>query len=215
MVALSHMRPWLADHEKDWAFAKDIAQRLWPAEDTKVTAQEYVRAITIADAYGFIAAKLAMLYFGIAHSIPLHRLHPATAERDAIELWWPWGRPAQLIAAGPAVTKARAPKAVLDPAIITTKRPHNVVREVIERTGIDRTTPQRMTAELRADMRQKRFSQAWKLLQQGETLAAVARAVDLSPSRISAMFKGKTFPTKRLKRNHTGSPEPSVASRQR
>jgi hypothetical protein len=35
------------------------------------------------------------------------------------------------------------------------------------------------------------------LLRHGEARAEVARLVGLSPSRISAMFKGQTFPTKK------------------
>jgi len=88
-------------------------------------------------------------------------------------------------------------KKVLDPSIITAKRPQDVVHEVIKRTGINRTTAQRMTAKLRAEMRMKRRDLAMSMLRNGKTRVEVARAVSLSPSRISAMFKGQTFPTKK------------------
>jgi Holliday junction resolvasome RuvABC DNA-binding subunit len=55
-----------------------------------------------------------------------------------------------------------------------------VVREVIERTGINRTTAQRMTADMRAEMRRKRKALALSLLRKGETRATVARAVAVS-----------------------------------
>ncbi|HEU0150660.1 MAG TPA: hypothetical protein VFR21_27765, partial [Bradyrhizobium sp.] len=163
-----------------------------------VTAQDYAAAISAADAVEFMSAKLVMLYVGIAHSMPIYRLYPATPEREAIELWWPWGRAIPLVDGGPA----KAPqtrKKVVDPAIITAKRPQDVVREVIERTGINRTTAQRMTANMRADMRRSRKATALSMLRSGETRAAVARTVGLSPSRISAMFKNQKFPTKKIK----------------
>jgi hypothetical protein len=150
----------------------------------------------IAEALEFMSAKLVALHSGIMHSIPLYRLYPATPEREAIELWWPWGRAMPLIDGGP--TKApTARKRVLDPGIISAKRPQDVVREVMERTGINRTTAQRMTASMRADMRRKRDAEAKRMLSNGATRAEVARAVGLSASRISAMFKGQTFPTKK------------------
>ena len=90
---------------------------------------------------------------------------------------------------------------MLDPSIITTKRPQGVVREVMERTGINRTTAQRMTAKLRADMRSARWAKAQTMLRQGATRAEVARSVGLSPSRISSMFKGKSFSSKKTPTN--------------
>ena len=54
-----------------------------------------------------------------------------------------------------------------------------------------------MTAKLRAGMRLKRHNKALTLLRHGEARAEVARSVGLSPSRISAMFKGQTFPIKK------------------
>ena len=66
-----------------------------------------------------------------------------------------------------------------------------MVREVMALTGINRTTAQRMTAAMRANMRIDQRSRAERLLWQGLTKAEVARQVGLSPSRISALFKGK------------------------
>ncbi len=154
------------------------------------------RKSTPPDALEFMSAKLVMLHAGIANSIPLYRLYPATPELEAIKLWWPWGRAMPLFDSGPSKAP-RSRKKVLDPSIITVTRPQDVVREVIERTGINRTTAQRMTADMRADMRRKRKELALSLLRKGETRAEVARAVGLSPSRISAMFKNQKFPTKK------------------
>jgi hypothetical protein len=67
----------------------------------------------------------------------------------------------------------------------------------MQRTGINRTTAQRMTAKLRAGMRVERRDKALALLRQGAARAEVAREVGLSPSRISAMFKGQIFPTRK------------------
>jgi hypothetical protein len=197
-AALQYMRDWMADQAQARAFAEDVATRLGVG-GADVTAQDYAAAISTADAVEFMSAKLVMLYVGIAHSIPLYRLYPTTPEREAIELWWPWGRAMPLVDGGPA----KAPqtrKKVVDPAIITAKRPQDVVREVIERTGINRTTAQRMTADMRADMRRSRKAIALSMLRRGETRTAVARTVGLSPSRISAMFKSQKFPTKKTKR---------------
>jgi transcriptional regulator with XRE-family HTH domain len=69
----------------------------------------------------------------------------------------------------------------------------DVVREVMQKTGINRTTVQSMTASMRASMRSKRQLKAHMLLRQGLTKAEVARRVGLSPSRISALFKGEQF----------------------
>jgi hypothetical protein len=197
------MRRWLAHKEKERVFADDVAARL---STGSVTAAGYAQAIHIAEALEFMSAKLVALYSGIMHSIPVYRLDPATPEREAIELWWPWGRAMSLVDGGPAKTPA-ARKRVLDPGIITAKRPQDVVREVIERTAINRTTAQRMTAKMRADMRQRRKDLALSMLRGGATRVEVARAVCLSPPRISAMFKGQTFPTnKALARHFYGLP---------
>ena len=162
-ASLEFIRHWLAEQERQRAFADDVAARLCrgcvTAEEYvraagSITAQEYAEAMHIAEGLEFMAAKLVALYAGIMHSIPLYRLYPATPEREAIELWWPWGRAMPLIDGGPA----RAPtprKKVLDPGLITATRPQDVVRELMQRTGINRTTAQRMTANMRADMRRE------------------------------------------------------------
>jgi hypothetical protein len=91
----------------------------------------------------------------------------------------------------------KARKKVLDPSIITAARPQDVVRQVMQRTGINRTTAQHMTAKLRAGMRAQRRNKAWALLRQ-EARAEVAKIVGLSASRISAMFRARTSRTKKL-----------------
>lgn len=112
------------------------------------TAAEYAVALHTADMLAFMGAKLDMLYAGMMHSMPVYRLYPATPEREAVELWWRWGRPPPLVDGGPArLSKAR--KKVLDPRIITATRPQDVVREVMQRTGINRTTVQHLTAPIR------------------------------------------------------------------
>ena len=90
----------------------------------------------------FIGEKLTTLYAAIMHSMPIYRLHPATSEREAIELWWPWGCPPPLVDGGPA-RPSKPRKKVLDPRIITATWPQDVVREVMQRTSINRTTAQR------------------------------------------------------------------------
>ena len=67
----------------------------------------------------------------------------------------------------------------------------------MERTGINRTTAQRMTAKMRADMREKRKAKALAMLRIGKTKAEIARTFGLSPSRVSPMFKGVTLPRRR------------------
>lgn len=197
ITSLEFVRHWLVDREKQRPFANDVLARL---HAEPVTALEYAEAMYIPDGLEFMSAKLVALHAGIMHSMPIYRLYPATSEHEAIELWWPWGRPPPLIDGGPA--KPPTPrKQVLDPRTITSTRPEDVVREVIERTGINRTTAQRMTAELRTDMRTKRRQLARSMLRKGLTRAEVARAVRLSPSRISAMFKGQTFPTRKALAN--------------
>jgi hypothetical protein len=154
------------------------------------TAAAYAVALHIAEMLCFVGEKLTSLYAGIMFSMPIYRLYPATPEAEAIGLWWPWGRQAPLIAGPPP----RPPKAVLDPTLITTKRPQDIVREVMQKTGINRTTAQAMTADLRRQLRSQRQVQAAMLLAQGITKAEVARRVGLSPSRISALFKEKYPP---------------------
>ncbi len=189
-ASLEFMRHWLAKEEKQRGFADYVDARL---SSGNVTAAEYAQAMNNADGLAFMSAKLVALYYGIMHSMPIYRLYPATSESEAFELWWPWGRAMPLIDGGP--TKAPITrKRVLDPGIITAKRPQDVVREVMQRTGINRTTAQRMTAKLRAEMRRERKALALSMLRRGATRAEVARAVCLSPSRISAMFKGSGTP---------------------
>ena len=130
------------------------------------------------------------------HSMPIYRLYPATSERQAIDLWWPWGRVMPLVDGGPSMAPTTRKK-VLDPSIIQATRPQDVVRGVMERTGINRTTAQRMTAKMRADMREKRKAKALAMLRIGKTKADIARTFGLSPSRVSAMFKGVRLPKRR------------------
>ena len=179
-------------------FAVSIAERL--SSPSLPTALEYADALYVANILRFTSMKLVSLYSGIMHSMPVYRLYPATSEREAVELWWPWGRPAPLVDGGPAKAPP-ARKKMLDPSIIITKRPQDVVREVMDRTGINRTTAQRMTAKLRADMRSARWVKAETMLRKGATRAEVARSVRLSPSRISTMFKGQSFPSKKTLTN--------------
>jgi len=120
-------------------------------------------------------------------------MYPATTEHEAISLWWAWGPPAPLID-GPL---SRPRKRALDPAITTATRPQDVVREVMQKTGSNRTTAQRMTAAMRTQMRHDRQRAAETLLRQ--TKAEVARRVGLSPLRISAMFRG---PRKKRRHRH-------------
>jgi hypothetical protein len=129
------------------------------------------------------------LYAGIMHTMPIYRLYPATSEHEAISLWWAWGRPAPLLDGQPP-RPPKPRKQVLDPSLITATRPQDVVREVMQKTGINRTTAARLTARMRAQMRSRRYVMAEMLLRRGKTKAAVAAEVGLSPSRISALFKG-------------------------
>ncbi|MBV8091549.1 MAG: hypothetical protein JO139_18640 [Alphaproteobacteria bacterium] len=109
--ALEYMRQWLEAEEKQRPFVEDVVHRLavpcataeeYRAAAGSVTAEEYARALQIADGLQFMSGKLTILYTGIMHSIPVYRLYPATPEREAIELWWPWGRALPLIDGGPA-----------------------------------------------------------------------------------------------------------------
>jgi hypothetical protein len=140
----------------------------------------------------FISEKLLSLYAGIIYSMPIYRLYPTTSEAEAIALWWPWGHPAGLIDSRPP-RPSKSRKKTLDPSIITAPEPQNIVREVMQKTGLNRTTAQRMTAGLRARMRLERKNRAQHLLRLGQSKSEVARAVGLSPSRISAMFKGNEW----------------------
>ena len=190
VAALDYLRETMATWDSRRPVAAGILDRL--SSDEMPSAAEYAEAVHIADMLVFTSTKLLTLYAGLMHSMPVYRLYPAISEREAIALWWPWGRAAPLVdGAPPRPPKPR--KQQLDPSIITAKRPQDVVREVIEKTGINRTTAQRMTAPMRAKMRSDRQWRAERLLMEGLTKAEVARRVGLSPSRISALFKGEQF----------------------
>jgi hypothetical protein len=72
-------------------------------------------AICTADALEFLSGKLVVLYAGFMHSMPIYRLYPAVSERQAIDLWWPWGRVIPLVDGGPSKAPTTRKK-VLDPA---------------------------------------------------------------------------------------------------
>jgi hypothetical protein len=185
-AVLDYLRATMATWDARRPVAAGILDQLL-GDDTP-TAAEYAKAIHIADMLVFTSTKLVTLYAGIMHSMPIYRLYPAISEPEAIALWWPWGRPAPLVdGAPPRPPKPR--KQVLDPSIITATRPQDVVREVMQKTGINRTTAQNMTAAMRKQMRFERRYHARELLLEGLTKAEVARRVGLSPSRISALFK--------------------------
>jgi hypothetical protein len=189
-AALDYLRATMATWDERRPVAAGILDRL--SSDEMPSAAEYAEAIYIAAMLIFTSTKLLTLYAGLMHSMPIYRLYPGVSEKEAIALWWPWGRAAPLVdGAPPRPPKLR--KQQLDPSIITAKRPQDVVREVIEKTGINRTTAQRMTAPMRAQMRSERERRARWLLTEGLTKAEVARRVGLSPSRISALFKGEKF----------------------
>jgi hypothetical protein len=109
------------------------------------------------------------------------------SEPEAVAAWWPWGRrPPRIIGGPPKPPRTR--KVTLDPAIITVTKPTDVVREVMAKTGMNRTSAQLLTASMRKVMRAARVAEAARLLGQEKTRAEVARLVGLSPSRISALF---------------------------
>jgi DNA-binding NarL/FixJ family response regulator len=90
----------------------------------------------------------------------------------------------------------KARKTVLDPSVITAMRPQDIVREIVEKTGINRTKAQRLTATMAEDALSAP-REAENLLRQGLTKNEVARQVGLSTSRISALFKGEKFARRR------------------
>jgi predicted DNA-binding transcriptional regulator AlpA len=194
-AALDYLRATLATWQARRPVATDIAERL-DITDRLPTALDYAEALHVAEMLAFLGEKLTTFYAAIMHSMPVYQLYPATSDHEAISLWWPWGRPAPLIDGKPPQPSAPG-RLVLDPASITATRPQDVVKEVIAKTGMSRTTAQRLTAAMRSDMRLKREQKARTLLYQGVTKAEVAKQVGLSPARISALFKGQKFPTKR------------------
>jgi hypothetical protein len=186
IVALDLLRADHATWQARRAMAHDVQDRIERREDMP-GADEYAQAVTIADRLVFTAGKLSRLYLAMLHSMPVWRVYPATPERDAVALWWPWGREPMLMDAAPP--RRVVARRIIDPATITATRPSDVVKEVMRQNGIDRTTAQRLTAALRAKMRDERQRKAERLLAKGVPKAHVAREVGLSPSRISAMFK--------------------------
>ena len=192
LASLDYLRSTLATWDERLPGAIRVANRLALDGDKlppdPPSAAEYSQAVHIVDMVICASTKLLALYTAIMMSMPIYRLYPATSEAEAIELWWPWGRPPPLVD-GPPPRPLKPRKVVIDPSIITAPKPQDVVREVMAKTGINRTTAQRMTASMRAEMRRQRYFKARRLLSEGKTKADVAKAVGLSPSRISAMFK--------------------------
>jgi hypothetical protein len=189
IAALDYLRATLARWDARRPVSADVLTRL--AGNDPPAAAEYAEAIHIADMLVFTSEKLLAIYAGIMHTMPIYRMYPTISEHEAISLWWPWGRPAPLTDGRPP-RPPKPRKQVLDPATITATRPQDIVREVMQKTGINRTTAQRMTAAMRAKMRRDRQYMAERLLRLGVTKAQVARTVGLSPSRISAMFKDQS-----------------------
>jgi hypothetical protein len=197
-AALDYLRATMATWDLRRPDSASILDRLRSGDPP--TAAEYAEAIHIADMLVFTSTKLVTLYAGLMHSMPVYRLYPYLSEAEAIALWWPWGRPAPLVDGAPP-RPPQPRKRLLDPSLITATRPQDVVREVMQKTGINRTTAQSMTASLRAQMRRERQYQARRLLLDGLTKAEVARRVGLSPSRISALFKGEQFSGRAMDRS--------------
>jgi hypothetical protein len=190
IAALDYLRATWATWQARRPLADRVADRL--TGKPLPSAAEFAEAMHIAEMLAFTGEKASMLYAGIMHSMPIWRLYPGSSEQEAIAAWWPWGRTSALMD-GATPRPPRQRKQTLDPAIITATRPQDVVRQVTELTGMNRTTAQRLTAQMRARMRSQRQHKAETLLRKGMTKAEVAREVGLSPSRISAMFKGKQF----------------------
>jgi hypothetical protein len=198
--ALKSLRGTITEWSAGREAAKGIAERL-EMPDELPTADDYADAVYLADMLVWSGQTLLLLYAGMMIGMPVYRLYPTTPERKAVALWWPWGRPAPLFDGKPS-PPPKPQKATLDPSIITATRPQDIVREVMQKTGINRTTAQRMTAPMRARMRQKRKQEAQHLLHQGLSKAEVARRVGLSPSRISAMFPGEEYSARNRKEGY-------------
>jgi hypothetical protein len=180
VAALDYLRATMATWDTRHPVAAGILDRL--LRDDTPTAAEYAEAIHIADMLVFTSTKLVTLYAGLMHSMPIYRLYPATSEPEAIALWWPWGRPAPLVdGAPPRPPKPR--KRLLDPSLITATRPQDVVREVMQKTGINRTTAQSMTASMRAQMRRERQYRAGRT--GSEIDAAFATLVELQAGALA------------------------------
>jgi hypothetical protein len=194
LAALAYLRAEHAIWEARRPVAGQVIRQL--ATTDLPSAQQYAEALHIAEMLVFMTEKLLSLYAGIMVAMPIYRLYPAVSEAEAVQAWWPWGRPAPLVDGGPP-KPPRARKKTFDPAQITATRPQDVVREVMTKGGINRTTAQRMTARMRREMRSNRYWQAKRLLMGGKSQAEAARLVGLSPSRISALFKGEQFPQRR------------------
>jgi hypothetical protein len=189
-AALDSLRETLAIWQPRRPEAVAIAERL--LGNDLPSASAYAEAVHIADMLVWAGETLLAAYAGYMVAMPIYRLYPSTPEREAFALWWPWGRAAPLVD-GPPPSPPKARKRVLDLSVITSNRPQDVVREVMDKTGINRTTAQRMTAEMRRGMRTQRQYKAKRLLLEGLSQTEVARQVGLSPSRISALFKGEEF----------------------
>jgi hypothetical protein len=194
--ALAFLRATLAEWAAQRPFADEVVARLMSGE--AVTAAEYANAFHIAEMLEFTSTRLARLYSGIMHSMPVYRLYPAVSEAEAIDLWWPWGRD-PLVTGAPAKPGAvgGSKATVLDPSIITATKPSEVIAEVMAKLGVNRVLAGRLSKNIRAGMQQERKNEAYRLLRRGVSRTEVAQAVGLSPSRLGAMFKGQKFKQKK------------------
>jgi hypothetical protein len=99
LAALDCLRSVLTAWEARRPAAASVVNRL--ESPNLPTAGEYAVALHNAEMLVFASEKLLSLYAGIIYSMPIYRLYPATAEAEAIALWWPWGRSAPLVDGGP------------------------------------------------------------------------------------------------------------------
>ena len=192
IATLEYLRATLRTWDAQRPFAASIAERLAQVDpkspDNLPTAAEYAEAVHIADMLVFTSEKLLALYAGVMCSMPVYRLYPGTPEAEAVALWWPWGRPARWSMAVRRDRRSPGRSCSIPRSSPQRGRRISCARSC-EKTGINRTTAQRLTASLRAGMRARRQSTAQRLLATGRTKAEVAREVGLSASRISALFK--------------------------